>query len=283
MGLLSFFKRKKGEHERKEKPKKSYQPKVVAGLALGGGGARGFAHIGVLRAFEEHGIDFPIVTGTSVGSIVGSLYAYGLTSDEMLELAKTLNEREIRTSKLFFRPSPSKNIEDMVYRIYGDIKFSDLSKRFALSTVDLKTGEEVVLSEGNLAKAVSASCAVPLIFSPVKWEDYLLIDGGLANVIPSDVARQLGAEVVVSVDINSSRGQGTDSTKTLDVFFAVFRIAMKSTAVKGIMNSDIIIKPDLKSYKATKFQGWSEMVDEGYRAASELMPQIKELLGIRES
>ena len=169
-----------------------------------------------------------------------------------------------------------------MYKIYGDICFSDLSKKFALSTVDLRTGEEVVLSEGNLAKAVSASCAVPLIFSPVKWEDYLLIDGGLANVIPSDIARQLGAEVVVSVDINSTRGQGTDSIKTLDVFFAVFRIAMKSTAVKGIMNSDIIIMPDLKSYKATKFQGWNEMVEEGYRAAIEVIPQIKELFGVRE-
>ena len=109
-----------------------------------------------------------------------------------------------------------------------------------------------------------------------------MIDGGLANVIPSDIARQLGAEVVVSVDINSTRGQGTDSIKTLDVFFAVFRIAMKSTAVKGIMNSDIIIMPDLKSYKATKFQGWNEMVEEGYRAAIEVIPQIKELFGVRE-
>lgn len=282
MGLLSFIKKKKSLQVKREKPKKTFTPKVVAGLALGGGGARGFAHLGVLKAFEEHGIDFPIVTGTSVGSLVGSLYAYGLTSDEMLEIAKMLNEKEIRTSKIFFRPSPAKNIEDIVYRIYGDIQFSDLSKKFALSTVDLRTGEEVVITEGNLAKAVSASCAVPLIFSPVKWEDYLLVDGGLANVIPSDVARQLGAEVVVSVDINSSRGQGTDSTKTLDVFFAVFRIAMKSTAIKGIMNSDIMIMPDLKAYKATKFQGWNGMVEEGYRAALEVIPQIKELLGYKE-
>lgn len=277
MGLLNFFKRNKD----KEKPKKVFLPKITAGLALGGGGARGFAHIGVIKAFEDSGIDFPIVTGTSVGSLVGSLYAYGLSSDEMVELAKSLDAKEIRTSKLFFRPSPSKNIETLMTKIYGEIQFSDLTKKFALSAVDIISGNEVVLSSGNLAKAVSASCAVPLVFSPVQWEEYRLVDGGLANVVPSDVARQLGAEVVVSVDINSTRGGGTDSLKTLDMFFAVFRIAMKSTAYKGLINSDIIIKPDLKAYKATKFEGWTEMIDEGYRAAMEAVPQIKELLGYK--
>ena len=119
------------------------------------------------------------------------------------------------------------------------------------------------------------------MFSPVEWVNYRLVDVGLVNVIPSDVARQLGAEVVVSVDINSTRGSGTDSVKIFDMFFTVFKIAMKSAAVKGIMNSDIIIKPDLKSYKATRFEGWTDMVEEGYRAAKEAIPQIKELLGYK--
>ncbi|MDD4003016.1 MAG: patatin-like phospholipase family protein [Clostridia bacterium] len=277
MGFLSLFKR--GD-ARAAKPK-TYTPKFKAGLSLSGGGARGFAHIGAIRAFEENDIDFSIVTGTSVGSLVGSLYAYGLNSQEMIELAKSIDAREIRTSKLFFRPSPSKNIENLMYKIYENIKFSDLPKRFALSTVDLKTGDEVVISEGNLAKAVSASCAVPLVFTPVEWGNYRLVDGGLVNVIPSDVARQLGAEVVVSVDINSTRGSGTDSIKIFDMFFTVFKIAMKSAAVKGIMNSDIIIKPDLKTYKATKFEGWTEMIEEGYRAALEAVPKIKELIGYK--
>lgn len=283
MGFLSLIKRKNKTPENTiKKPKKIFIPKVTAGLALGGGGARGFAHLGVIRAFEENDIDFPIVTGTSVGSLVGSLYAYGLSSDDMIELAKTINEKEIKTSKLFFRPSPSKNIEDLANKIYGDIEFKDLKKKFALSTVDLKTGDEVVLTGGHLAKAVSASCAVPLIFSPVEWGNYRLVDGGLANVIPSDVARQLGAEVVISVDINSTRGSGTDTLKTLDMFFAVFRIAMKSTAVKGLLNSDIMIKPDLKSYKSTKFEGSKAMIDEGYRATMAVMPKIKELLGFKD-
>lgn len=279
MGLLSILKKGSNIKKIKEKP---FVPKVVAGLALGGGGARGFAHLGVLKAFEENDIDFPIVTGTSVGSLVGSLYAYGLNSSDMIELANTLNDKEIRTSKLFFRPSPSKNIEDMLNKIYGDIQFSDLIKKFALSTVDVKTGDEVIINSGNLAKAVSASCAVPLVFSPVEWDDYRLIDGGLVNVIPSDIARQLGAEVVVSVDINSTRGFGTDSVKTFDMFFAVFRIAMKSAAVKGFLNSDIIIKPDLKAYKPTKFDGMNSMIEEGYRATIEAIPKIKELLGYKE-
>lgn len=278
MGLLSLFRKNK---EKEPKLKRLFVPKITAGLALGGGGARGFAHIGVIKAFEESGLDFPIVTGTSIGSLVGSLYAYGLNSSDMLELAKTLNAKDIRTSKLFFRPSPSKNIENLMNKIYGDIQFSDLNKKFALSTVDIRTGDEVVLTSGNLAKAVSASCAVPLIFSPVEWEDYKLVDGGFANVVPSDLARQLGAEIVVSVDINSTRGGGTYSNKSLDMFFAILRIAMKATAFKGIMNSDIIIKPNLKAYKSSKLEGWNEMIEEGYRAAKEAVPQIKELLGYK--
>jgi NTE family protein len=276
MGLLNIFKRNK------VKPKKIFVPKVLAGLALGGGGARGFAHLGVIKAFEENNIDFPIVTGTSVGSLVGSLYAYGLSSDDMIELAQKIKAKELRTSKFFFMPSPSKNIEILANKIYGDIQFSDLNKKFALAAVDIKSGEEIVISDGQLAKAVSASCAVPLVFSPVEWEDYRLVDGGLLNVIPSDIARQLGAEVVVSVDLNSTRGSGTDSKKTLDLFFAVFRIAMKSAAVKGIMNSDIIIKPNLKAYKSTNLDSGMAMIEEGYRAAMQEMPKIKELLGYKE-
>ena len=123
MGFLSLFKR--GD-ARVSKPK-TYTPKFK-GLALSGGGARGFAHIGVIRAFEENDIDFPIVTGTSVGSLVGSIYAYGLNSQEMIELAKSIDAREIRTSKLFFRPSPSKNIENLMYKIYEDINFPTCQK-----------------------------------------------------------------------------------------------------------------------------------------------------------
>lgn len=261
---------------------RAFKPKVVAGLALGGGGARGFAHIGVLRAFEEHNLDFPIITGTSVGSLVGAMYANGVGYAKMLEVGQNLTEKEIRSSKLFFRPSPSFNIERLVSTVLGNTRIEELPKKFAAIAVDLKTGEEVMLVNGNAAKAVSASCAVPIIFTPVEWENgERLVDGGLSNVIPADAARLLGAEVVVSVDINSSRGSGTESTKMVDTFFAMFRIAMKSTAYKCMMNSDIIIEPDLTSYKSTSFMGAIEMYEEGYRAAVEVIPKIKELLGIK--
>lgn len=283
MSLLDVFRKKKAKEAFLTLPEKvMLKPKAVAGLALGGGGARGFAHIGVLKAFEEAGIDFPIVTGTSVGSIVGSLYAYGLGYEDMIEIAKGLNEKDIRTSRLFFKPSPSQNIENLMKKIYGDITFADLKRKFSLVTVDVISGDEIVLSEGNLAKAVSGSCAVPLVFSPVEWGDYRLVDGGLSNVVPADVARINGAEVVISVDINSTRGEGTTSIKTLDTFFAIFRIAMKATAYKCQMNSDLIIKPDLKAYKSTKLSGSETMIEEGYRATMERMDDIMGLLGIKK-
>lgn len=282
MGIVNFIKnRKSSKKQLPSKGKNTFlKPKVIAGLALGGGGARGFAHIGVIRAFEECNIEFPIVTGTSIGSLVGSLYSYGLTSNQMFELAKDLNTKEIRSSKLFFKPSPSKNIEDLLIRMYGDITFDDLRKKFAAVAVDIKTGEEVVLREGKLAKAVSASCAVPIIFSSVQWGEHKLVDGGLSNVIPADIARELGAEVVISIDINSTRGEGTDSNSLIDTFFAVFRISMKATAYKCLVNSDIIVKPQLKNFKSTSFFGADEMIEEGYRATMEAMPQIKAILGL---
>ncbi|MBQ7351950.1 MAG: patatin-like phospholipase family protein [Clostridia bacterium] len=248
------------------------------GLAFGGGGARGFALIGCVRAFEEEGITFDYIAGTSIGSVMGAMLAYGLSSDQMQEIATNLKLKDIRKSKLPLVPSPTDAIEEIVKKVVGDIDIKDLKTPFCAVAVDMKSGNEVDITEGNLSKALAGSCAVPTVFHAVEFEDKLLFDGGLQNTIPADVLRKLGCDAVISVDINSTRGNGTDSTKYFDLIMASVDIMMKSNAIKGYLNSDLIIKPDLKRFRASKMDGMLEMIEEGYRATKSMMPQIKELL-----
>lgn len=280
MGLLNYIKIKLKRKPRPELPEPSKnRNRVKAGLAFGAGGTRGFAHIGVIRAFEENGIEFDCVSGCSAGSIAAAMYCYGLSSRQMEEILSGVKYSDIKSSRFFFMPSSAKNIEDVVRRVIGDARFEELRLPLAVSTTDLISGEEIVYRQGDIAKAVSASCAVPGVFIPVEMDGYRLVDGGLINPVPSDLCRMQGAKVVIGVDIHSQRGEGTDSARMLDVLKASFRIGMKSTAVKGILNSDLMIQPDCQRYNQTKLEHVQEMIDEGYRAAMEKMDEIKILLG----
>lgn len=252
--------------------------KAKIGLALGGGGARGFSHIGVLKAFEEFGVEFDSVAGTSAGSVVGAVYAQGLSWKEIYELAKKIDPKDIRTSKIPLMTSDTSGIEKMMIDALGDINIEDLKKPFCAVAVDIKSTNEVCISHGNLAKAVAGSCAVPSVFKPVEFNDMLLCDGGLQNTIPSDVLHHFDCDYVVAVDCNPDRTYGTDSTKLFDVLGCAIRILMRANAEKGYKYADIVIKPSTKRFRATKKDGFDDMIDEGYAAAIDVMPEIQALL-----
>ena len=252
--------------------------KFKLGLALSGGGPRGFAHIGVLKAFEEEGIKFDCVAGTSVGSLIGAMYCADVTCEEMIEVAKQIKQKEL-LGRLVIH-SDSANIARIANRLLADKTFKQLSVPFSAVAVDISDGQEVVLNKGSVAKAVSASCAVPALFKPVEIDDMVLVDGGLLNNMPADVCRSMGAEMVISVDLNHNRGSGTKSKKLKDTLVATWNITTKSTMYKGIHNSDLVIEPELGEYKNTSLKHIDEMVAEGYRAAKEKMAEIKELLQI---
>lgn len=251
--------------------------KVKIGLALGGGGARGIAHIGVLKAFEENGITFDYVSGTSAGSIVGAMYAFGKTADEMLQIAHSIKVKDIRRSK-FFMPSKTDGIQELIKDNLGDVDISSAKIPFSAVAVDLISSREIAFTRGNLAKIVSGSCAVPGVFVPVEYEDMHLSDGGLQNNIPSDVPRHFGCDYVVAVDVNSTRGYGTSSLKVLDVLLATIRIMTKSNCTKGYLNADIVVAPSMKEYKSTKIDEVDAMFAEGYQAGIEAVPKILELI-----
>ena len=273
MGFLSIFKTKiKDDIDIKR------NKKVKLGLALGGGATRGYGHIGALKAFEEYGIKFDYVAGTSVGSLVGALYCAGLSCEQIYDIGMDITEKEIKTSKIIFVPSKTTGIQNIVKKAVGDISFDDLKIPFCAVAVDLISGEEIRITKGNLATAVSGSCAVPGVFAPVEFENMHLADGGLQNNIPADIPRLNDCDYVIAIDVNSTRGEGTDSLTLVDTLLASLRILMKSNSVKGYINSDIVIKPDLKRYKSTKTEGKEEMVEEGYLATIEKIPEILKLI-----
>ena len=257
--------------------KKEEKKEDKTGIAFGGGGTKGFAHLGVLKAFEENGITFDEVAGTSVGSLVGAMYAFGLSSDEMLKTAKSIKASEIRNSKLFFVPSKTDGIESLVKNSIGDAYFEDMKKPLTVVAVDLISSKEVHITKGNVAKAVAGSCAVPGVFNPVDFGEYRLADGGLQNTIPADVLRKNGCKYVISIDCNPTRGQGTESTKLVDIIFASIRIMMKSNAVKGKLFSDVCVEVDTSKFKSTSLEGGEDMYKAGYEAGLKAVPKIKAL------
>ena len=195
---MSLFKRNKPTRQK-------------VGLVLSGGGARGFVQVGALVAFEECGIDFDLCVGTSVGSIVGALYAAGLPADEIVRAAEKVELGDIH-GKLLLKSDDPRKIGNVVYNLIGDANIEDLPKKYAAIACDIKTGKQVVLDRGKVSDAVSASSAFPIIFSPLPKDGMNLSDGGLVNNIPADVCRMLGAKKTVSVDVNTTRGSGVDGT-----------------------------------------------------------------------
>ena len=254
-----------------------FKRKIKVGVAFGGGGAKGMAHIGVIKAFEEYGLDFDYVAGTSVGSIMGAAYASGMKSSEILKIAKSMKTSDIRTSKVFFVPSKTEGIESMMRDNVGDINIENLKKPFSAVAVDIKSTKELCISKGNLAKAVAGSCCVPGIFQPVQFGNYLLCDGGLQNNIPANIPRFFDCDYVIAVDCNSTRTYGTESSKTLDVIACALRILMKSNSIKGYLNADLTIACDTKKFKSTELEGIDEMVEIGYRNAIDVMPEIMKI------
>ena len=275
--MFDFFKRKKTDGAGIEIHKKA-----KIGLALGGGGARGIGHIGAIRAFEELGVKFDYVAGTSAGSIIGALYAFGKNSKEMEEYAKGLRKKDVtRGSIPFIKPANTEKLEEQINKAFGDITvFSEMKVPFAAVCTDLKTGKEVDFDYGNVAKVVSGSCAVPGVFTPVVYEDMHLVDGGLRNNVPADVVKKMGANVVFAIDVNHLRGTGTSSLSTISVISSTIGIMMQAKVDQTMQCADLIFKPALEQFSPLKFENIDEMIKIGYDTVMANKDKIQKILGI---
>lgn len=275
--VLSIFKKRKSEQNELQVNKK-----IKIGLALGGGGARGIGHIGALMAFEELGVHFDYIAGTSAGSVVGALYAFGKTPKELRELALSLKKSDLIQGMIpFFKPAKSTRLEQLLNKIFGDITvFSELKTPFQAVCTDLKTGKEIDFDYGNVAKVVSGSCAVPGIFSPVPYEGMHLVDGGLRNNVPADVVKNMGANVVFAIDVNHLRGTGTESLSTISVLSSTIGIIMQSKIDKTMEVADLIFEPALENFSPLKLEDVDKMIEIGYETVMSNKSKIIKMLGI---
>ena len=275
MGFFDFFKKK-------EEGKVQVHPKTKIGLALGGGGCRGIGHIGALKAFEELGVKFDYIAGTSAGSIIGALYAFGKTPAEIEEIAKSLRKRDITKGSIpFVKPAKSERLENILNSVFGDITvFSEMKTPLTVVCTDLKTGKEVDFDYGNVAKVVSASCSVPGVFTPVVYEDMHLVDGGLRNNVPVDVVKKMGANIVFAIDVNHLRGTGTDALSTVSVLSSTIGIMMQAKVDYTLSMADLIFKPSLETFSPLKFEGIDEMIKIGYDTVMANKDKIIKILGI---
>jgi NTE family protein len=247
------------------------------GLALGGGAARGFAHIGVIQVLEEAGIRVTLVTGTSAGSLVAALYASGKTGAQLQQVAETMDESTFAdwTLPLFNRGIlRGEALARYVYRQVGGRLIEDLPMPLGIVATDLNSGQGVLFQRGDIATAVRASSAVPAVFEPVKVSGREYVDGGLVSPVPVRYARQMGAQMVIAVDI-SSAPEANPANDTLQILMQTFTIMAKSINALELKDADMVVRPALNSVSSSDFSARRRAILAGRSAMQQLLPQLK--------
>lgn len=249
------------------------KPKIA--LALGGGAAKGFAHIGVIKALEAQGIVPDIIIGTSAGSVVGALYASGKTGFELQKLALQMDESQVSDWSLPDRGVlKGEALQQFVNKAVGNRPLEKLGKPFAAVATDLHTGEPVLFRTGDTGMAVRASSSVPAVFQPVTINGREYVDGGLTSPVPVRFARGLGADFVIAVDI-SDKPQYGKTQSSFEVLLQTFTIMGQSISRFELPSADVVIRPHTPGIKATDFQDRHLAVLEGEKATMAIMPDLK--------
>lgn len=248
---------------------------VKIALALGGGAARGFAHVGVIKALEAQGIVPDIIVGTSAGSVVGALYAAGYSGFELQQLSMQMEESQVSDWSM-----PNRGVikgdalQDFINRAVKYRTLEKLKKTFAVVATDLGSGDLIVFRTGNTGMAVRASSAVPGIFQPVSINGHEYVDGGLVAPVPVRVARSLGADFVIAVDI-SDKPRNSKTESSIDVLLQTFNIMSQSISRNELPEADIVISPDTPGISATDFRDMHMAVLQGEKAVAAILPALK--------
>ena len=245
------------------------------GLALGSGGAKGMAHLGALKVFEEEGISFDVVAGTSIGSIVGALYAKGYSSDDMKALLGEIMLGDVQMSLMLALGMI--DLVEMINKFTGGAHFSDLKKPFKAISVDINEGKEIVLDEGELAPALAASSAI-FPFPPINLKGRKLIDGAFLNCVPSDVVKDMGAEVVIAINLGKGEETNQGIKRALDEFYPNNNVPLVDRSKQCYKHSDLVIEPDLSQYSSSSLRSLEQMYVIGYEATKEKIQEIKRII-----
>lgn len=257
--------------------KPSQRPGVA--LALGGGFARGFAHLGVLKVFQKYDIKVSHIAGSSVGSILGAAYASGAPLERIIETCRTLRFRDIarwRVSRLGL--ASNHRLAALMDRVFGSRQFEDLKIPLAVVATDLSTGEPVVFTSGNLVDAIRASCAFPGLFEPVEIGTRCLADGGLVAPVPTQAARFIGAQTVVGVSVGMQDGRRGAPTNIFQVVSRAVSAAQKHQLEVWERHADLVLRPDVQFLAWDDFARADEAIEAGAAAALRALPRIENLL-----
>jgi len=272
--------------------------KKKVGLALGGGAARGVAHIGVLETLERSGIPIDMIAGTSAGAAVGALYAQGKNTDELKKLVKGWNWLQRAQAIDLALPRSGfiagHRIKKLLRSIIGDVNFDDLNIPFACVATDVMTGEEVVINRGSVLEAVRASISVPIIFSVVKYGGRYLVDGGLVNPVPVSVLKDMGADFIIAVNVTprldrvpeavylKETGAGrTPTAKEPNLFSVImktFSITNSQIVGASLDGADVIIEPRMAGISMADFSHAERCIMEGGLSAIDAVLEIKKRL-----
>lgn len=286
------------------------RPKI--GLVLSGGGARGFAHIGILKVLEENRIPVDFVAGASMGALIGALYSTGRTPSEMEQIIETLDWDNLLRGKPAFEDlnyrrkedrrnlpgsitltGKGRNIKlpdslnpgheigltlDRLMLAYGEnTDFDELPIPFRAVATDLVNAETVVLKSGSLSRALRATMAIPAVFAPVELNGRILADGGILNNIPTDVAKDMGADIIIVVNIETQLGDRAALQDLVGILGQTFYVATVENSRRSLRQADFIVAPDLKNYGTFDFKAGKEIVELGYAGALNKIALLKNL------
>lgn len=247
------------------------------GLALGGGAARGFAHVGVIQVLEEAGIRPMLVAGTSAGSLVAAIYASGKSGKQLQHVAETMEEATITdwTLPLFNRGMLRGDaLARYVNGQVGSRLIEDMPMSLGIVATDLNSGQSMLFQRGDTGTAVRASSSVPAIFHPVRISGRDYVDGGLVSPVPVRAARQMGAELVIAVDI-SSQPEANSAGGTLDVLLQTFSIMGKSINYFELKEADVVVRPALLGVSSADFGSRKRSIEAGRQAMMQVLPQLR--------
>ena len=248
---------------------------MKVGLALSGGAARGIAHIGVLQYLEERNIKPCCIAGTSAGSIVGAYYCSGRSTSEIKSIVSKMSWKD-----LFKLSIPKKGLIkisrflEMLEEQLGDTTFDQLKIPLIVNAVDLISGEEVLFTEGPVARAVAASCAIPGIFTPIKIDNRLLVDGGLLDNVPAAHMKDKDVDFIIAVNVVAQKPLQREPESIFEILVQSYDIIRRYRDIPACQNADALVEPDLGDFSFWDSSKADEIIERGYKAAKEALDHL---------